>query len=232
MSEGFFDRWSRRKQAARVEPPGPAAAESSVAPVAPAVPVAPVARVAVASPAPVPSATGAGLPASPSTTAPAPSADEAPPPTLADTASLTIDSDFKPFLARNVAPEVKNAAFKKLFADPHFNVMDRLDIYIDDYSIPSPLPDSVLRKMASAKFLNLFDDEEDQEKATDGGAEESPHAPAAPDVAQSEASGKLPSPPVAASQQPASHETDDHHADLRLQPDHAPRSESDREGTG
>jgi hypothetical protein len=39
-----------------------------------------------------------------------------------------------------VAPEVKNAAFKKLFADPHFNVMDGLDIYIDDYSKPDPLP--------------------------------------------------------------------------------------------
>jgi hypothetical protein len=32
---------------------------------------------------------------------------------------------------------VKNAAMKKLFADPHFNVMDRLDIYIDDYSSPT-----------------------------------------------------------------------------------------------
>ncbi len=45
-----------------------------------------------------------------------------------------LDSDFKPFVAKNVAPEVKNAAFKKLFADPHFNVMDGLDTYIDDYS--------------------------------------------------------------------------------------------------
>jgi cell division septation protein DedD len=55
---------------------------------------------------------------------------------------------------------VRNAAMKKLFTDPHYNVMDRLDIYIDDYSLPDPLPESMLRQMASAKFLNLFDDED------------------------------------------------------------------------
>lgn len=209
MSEGFFDRWSRRKQAARVEP--------AVVPEGPEVPFAPTAPV---------DAQALPVDVVPTET------DEAPPPTLADTTSLTIDSDFKPFLARNVAPEVKNAAFKKLFADPHFNVMDRLDIYIDDYSIPSPLPESVLRTMASAKFLKLFDDEEDQEKTPDEGLKESPHESTASGMAQSEPAANLPSPPVAALPQPASQETDDHHADLRLQPDHAPRSESDRDGTG
>ena len=29
---------------------------------------------------------------------------------------------------------------KKLFSDPHFNVMDGLDTYIDDYGKPDPLP--------------------------------------------------------------------------------------------
>ena len=48
-------------------------------------------------------------------------------------------------MARDVAPEVRNAAMKKLFADPQFNVMDRLDTYIDDYSLPDPLPASMLR---------------------------------------------------------------------------------------
>ncbi|RZL65469.1 MAG: DUF3306 domain-containing protein [Variovorax sp.] len=229
MSEGFFDRWSRRKQAARVEPPASPAEPDALPP-----PLgegrgggdAPVVVVQAASPHPDLPPAGEGANAA------AGDGSQPPPPTLADTASLTIDSDFKPFLARNVAPEVKNAAFKKLFADPHFNVMDRLDIYIDDYSIPSPLPESVLRQMASAKFLNLFDDEEDAEKAAAEGLKESPHESAAPDVAQSGAPGELPSPPVANLQQPASQDTDDHHADLRLQPDHAPRSESDREGAG
>ena len=67
--------------------------------------------------------------------------------------ALTPESDFTPFAAPNVAPEVKNAAMKKLFADPHFNVMDGMDVYIDDYSKPDPIPHAMLRKLASAKFL-------------------------------------------------------------------------------
>ena len=66
-------------------------------------------------------------------------------------------------MGQGVTPEVKNAAMKKLFADPHFNVMDRMDIYIDDYSQPDPLPLAMLRQMNGAKFLNLFEDEEKAE---------------------------------------------------------------------
>lgn len=200
MSEGFFDRWSRRKQQVRegaVPPPEPVAA----------VPVEPAALVETPGPRPDLASQGEG---------------ETPPPTLADAEALTIDSDFKPFVARNVAPEVKNAAFKKLFADPHFNVMDGLDTYIDDYSQSTPVPESVLRQMASAKFLNLFEEEESKE-------DPEAHAPA--DVAQSMPAEEAPSPPVADAQ-PASQETDDHHADLRLQQDDAPRAEDARDGTG
>ena len=83
---------------------------------------------------------------------------------LDDAKLLTKDSDFKPFMASNVGPDVRNAAMKKLFADPHFNVMDGLDIYIDDYSISDPIPESMLRQMTSAKFLKLFDDEEEEDE--------------------------------------------------------------------
>lgn len=62
-------------------------------------------------------------------------------------------------MARDVSPEVRNAAMKKLFADPQFNVMDGLDTYIDDYARPDPLPAAMLRQMASAQFLKLFDDD-------------------------------------------------------------------------
>ncbi len=79
---------------------------------------------------------------------------------LDDVRLLTPDSDFRPFMANNVGAEVRNAAMKKLFADPHFNVMDGLDIYIGDYSQPDPIAPSMLRQMVGAKFLNLFDDEE------------------------------------------------------------------------
>ena len=83
---------------------------------------------------------------------------------LEDVKRLTKDSDFKPYMAQNVGADVRNAAMKKLFADPHFNVMDGLDIYIDDYSKSDPIPEAMLRAMTSSKFLKLFDDEEDKDK--------------------------------------------------------------------
>lgn len=82
-------------------------------------------------------------------------------PSLADVAKLTSESDYSVFMAKGVAPEVKNAAMKKLFSDPHYNIMDGLDIYIDDYSSPEIMPASMLRKMASARVLNLFTDEDE-----------------------------------------------------------------------
>ena len=77
-------------------------------------------------------------------------------PTLEDVRSLTPQSDFQPFMQRGVGSEVRNAAMKKLFADPHFNVMDGLDIYIDDYSKPDPLPQGMLERMVQSDMLNLF----------------------------------------------------------------------------
>lgn len=207
MSEGFLGRWSRRKQEVRAAEA--AVEEKTLSAVEP-----------VAAPAPVPAPAALAEP-------PAAEGDQdtAPPLTLADVDALDIGSDFKPFLTKEVAPEVKNAAFRKLFADPHFNVMDGLDTYVDDYSQSTPVPESVLRQMASAKFLKLFDE------APEDIPPETPDDVETSDVAQSQDPATLPSPPVA-TQQPASQETDDHHADLRLQPDDAARAEDARRGTG
>ena len=83
-----------------------------------------------------------------------------PPPTLEDVAKLTADSDYSAFAARTVDSKVRNAAMRKLFAgDPHFNVMDGLDIYIDDYSVGEAIPKSMLRQMVQARSLGLLDDE-------------------------------------------------------------------------
>ncbi len=205
MSEGFLGRWSRRKQEVR-------AAETVVEEKEKAPPA--------AEPVPAPA-----LVAEPVALPPEADPDAAPPLTLADVDALGIESDYTPFLTKQVAPEVKNAAFRKLFADPHFNVMDGLDTYVDDYSQSTPVPESVLRQMASAKFLKLFDEEPEDIPP------ETPDAIEAADVAQSQDSETLPSPPVA-QMQPASQETDDHHAHLRLQPDDAARAEDARRGTG
>lgn len=213
MADGFLGRWSRRKQDQRAGVPldEPVVAPPANALAAPAAPV---------------------VPAAPQALEP-----EAPPLTLADAQALTLESDFAPFIARGVAPEVKNAALKTLFADPHFNVMDGLDIYIDDYTKPSPLPLSVLRQMVSAKALGLVSDEDEDAVAQ-------PKDPVLPsaleatdresdlDVAQSGVCNQLPSPPGASvTGAPASQPIDDH-ADLRLQPDHAPPAPGAGHGTG
>lgn len=85
------------------------------------------------------------------------------PTVLPDIESLTPESDFRPFLGRDVDPKLKNQALKQLFKDPHYNVMDRLDIYIDDYTQPDPIPDAMLRQMTQSKLLGLFKEEEEEE---------------------------------------------------------------------
>ncbi|HSV36534.1 MAG TPA: DUF3306 domain-containing protein [Ramlibacter sp.] len=138
-----------------------------------------------------------------------PVAPAPPPPTLEDVKALTPESDFTRFAARDVTPDVKNAAMKKLFTDPRYNVMDGMDVYIDDYARPDPLPDAMLRQLASAKFLGLFDEKKPEEAAAPP-ARDVADNPKAQSVAQSQsAPAEVPEPP------------DHADPDLRLQPDHA-----------
>lgn len=67
--------------------------------------------------------------------------------------SLTIDSDFSPFMQAGVDEAVKREALRKLVRDPRFNVMDGLDVYIDDYSKPSPLEPALARALVQARYV-------------------------------------------------------------------------------
>jgi len=129
-----------------------------------------------------------------------------PPPTLDDVAQLTPASDFSRFVAPDVADEVKQAAMKKLFADPHFNVMDGLDTYIADYGQPDPIPETMLRRMVQSTALGLFDHEEKDEA----------EPKASPDGAAPQPLSKSPSATDATEVVPA-----DEDPDLRLQQDDA-----------
>jgi len=80
-----------------------------------------------------------------------------PPATLEDVVKIDrFDPDFSAFMKPDVDPAVQQAALKKMFTDPHFNIMDGLDIYIDDYSKPDPLPPGMLERMVQSDMLNLF----------------------------------------------------------------------------
>ena len=216
--DNFFSRWSRRK--VQVRTGQPLLAE-------PPAPEPPVAVAPVMAPGAVQGLTPTVAPAVSSPPAPAGPAEAPPAPTLEDVARLSLDGDFKPFVARGVPADVRNAAVKKLFTDPHYNVMDGLDIYIDDYSKPSPLSAVDMAKMVGAQFLKLVDDPNEVK------------TPAAAPIATTEAHAAEPEEaqapqadapePVA---EPEPEENHDDHADLQLQPDHAPEPPGPGPGAG
>lgn len=73
--------------------------------------------------------------------------------------SLGFDSDFTGFLRAKVDEKLRQAALKKLFHSPQFNVMDGLDVYIDDYNTFEPIPSEMLRELNHTRDL-LFGDED------------------------------------------------------------------------
>jgi hypothetical protein len=193
---GFLARWSRRKADARTGGEAADAAPPAVHPES----VAPD--------------TATTSPASPPVAAEGARQAPAPAPTLADVAQLGRDADFARFVAPGVGDEVKRAAMKKLFADPRFNVMDGLDTYIEDYGRADPLPAAMLRQMAQARALGLFDDE--QEPAPPAAASDPVAAAgggAAPAGSSAQEHNALPADPCAPDENP----------DLRLQQDDAAR---------
>ena len=90
---------------------------------------------------------------------------KAPPPELPPLDKLTIDSDFRGFFHPKVDENLRRMALKKLFSDPHFNLMDGLDVYIDDYSKPDPLPAAMLAQLKHAQ--KIFDWAKETQEETD-----------------------------------------------------------------
>jgi hypothetical protein len=137
--ESFLARWSRRKRAAE-EARKPA--EGAV----PETPAAAPAQVAGESVAPASASVPAPTRASAETT-------EVPLPPIESLDGLR--SDYQAFFQQPVADELRHAALKKLFADPHFNKMDMLDVYVDDYTQFEPLPAAMKLRLPSARsFLS------------------------------------------------------------------------------
>lgn len=205
MSEnegGFFSRWSQRKQAVKL---GLAEEEKAQ----------PKIQATVQS--------KAGSHVSANTDVAENKAEPVKLPTLADVEQLTPQSDFSSFMTQGVSPDVRNAAMKKLFTDPHYNVMDGLDIYIGDYNTPDPMPAGMLAKMVGAQFLGLV-------KAPEDVAQSNPlesqiqHLPETSLTAQAD---KLDN------SEPLENNSAQHdHTHLRLQPNHAPADPEAGSGAG
>lgn len=155
-SRGFsLRRWSRRKHAAAREqdrpPAAPAQASDGAFPeVTPATACAVPAGVADGPAAAAGFADGAAPADAMAASSAAPPSAESPmrqAAALPPIESLTPDSDFAAFMRPGVDESLKRGALKRLFTDPHFNVMDGLDIYIDDYTKPDPVEPSIARAL-------------------------------------------------------------------------------------
>ncbi|HRP23773.1 DUF3306 domain-containing protein [Thauera sp.] len=151
MSGGFLARWSRRKLAAGL------AAASAPTP-------------AAAGPEPTAAADSAGtLPAGEVGAHPAsPAAKAAAEAALPPVETLSLASDFSAFLKEEVSEALRRRALQKLFADPHFNRMDGLDVYIDDYNLADPIPPALMEKLKHAReWLDDAGAHTDQDRHTD-----------------------------------------------------------------
>ena len=98
-----------------------------------------------------------------------------------------ISAEYRTFFDPKVDEKLRQAALRGLFKDPHFNVMDGLDTYIDDYSVADPIPEAMLRRLNQAKELFLFDDEKKTTEGADAAAATGVGAVVAP-VAAADAS--------------------------------------------
>ena len=117
--------------------------------------------------------------AEPVPAAPAKMDADAPPPELPPVEELTLESDFSGFFHPKVDEDLRRSALRKLFSDPHFNVMDGLDVYIDDYSKTEPIPAAMLASLKQAqRILEWAAETEEQALARRTAA-----APVAEDVA-------------------------------------------------
>jgi hypothetical protein len=73
--------------------------------------------------------------------------------TLPPLSSISLTEDFTPFMQAKVPQALKQQALKALFKAPHFNVMDRLDTYIDDYTVFEPIAPDIMDKLSAWKSI-------------------------------------------------------------------------------
>ncbi len=134
--EPFLARWSRRKVEARDQPPAIPDAPAGIQPL-------PLAEPAV--------------PRTIENAEPRNRTDDSAPALPALDSLRGLQSDYREFLKPDVDPGTQRAALKKLFSDPHFNQMDGLDVYIDDYGKFEPMSAAVSASLAANKYLRVVD---------------------------------------------------------------------------
>lgn len=100
-----------------------------------------------------------------------------PVPELPPLDKLTLESDYSAFFHPKVDEAMRRAALKKLFSNPHFNVMDGLDVYIDDYSKTEPIPAAMMAQLKQAQSILQWAREDEEKRAKDKLEQESTAPP-------------------------------------------------------
>ncbi len=67
--------------------------------------------------------------------------------------TLDSDADFSAYMRPEVDAETRGRALRRLFMTDHYRAMDGLDVYVGDYSAPTPLAAAVLATLAHTRTL-------------------------------------------------------------------------------
>ena len=100
---------------------------------------------------------------------------DVPAPVLPPVEKLTPESDFTSFMQPTVQDNLRRAALKKLFVDPHFNTPDPFEPFSGDWRIAESISPDLLATLNQAKVLDFDKKEEEpkpEEKVEDKGGEE------------------------------------------------------------
>ena len=116
-----------------------------------------------------------------------PPADAKPAAPLPALETLQPDSDFTPFMAKEVSPETRRDALKKLFADAHYKTIDPFEPYSIDLTGEDPIPEAMLKTLDHAK--RLLSREKPPEAPAPAEAQPSPQ-PQADDTGPKDVAGK------------------------------------------
>lgn len=167
MSDGFLDRWARKKtlqteisqrarDASKVGPHQSLSADNG--------------QTLEASQNAVQSADNSGLTTGEGTASPS---DQASSLTMADVEAVPVGGDVSRFMGLDVPDNIRSAALKRLFSAPEYNVRSQMDVYWEDYSNLPKLSQDEIRSLTQSESLFLFKDPPWKDEQVDGGDRES-----------------------------------------------------------
>lgn len=101
------------------------------------------------------------------------SPDQASSLTMADVEAVPVGGDVSRFMGLDVPDNIRSAALKRLFSAPEYNVRSQMDVYWEDYSNLPKLSQDEIRSLTQSESLFLFKDPPWKDEQVDGDDRES-----------------------------------------------------------